>query len=92
MEWKKIVVNDETDNSLISKIYEKVLNFNDMKFVYFSFMLGAFLVSVKKIFHYLQNHDHIKLFGWPKRLLDFSISCNTSFWPTQYMPSKEHLM
>ena len=25
MEWKKIVVNYETDNSLISKIYEKFL-------------------------------------------------------------------
>ena len=71
--------------------FHEVLHVSDMKFVYFSFMLGAFLVSVKKMFHYPRNHDHIKLFGWPKCSFGFSISCNGSFWPAQYMSLKNIL-
>ena len=31
MEWEKIVVNDEIDNSLISKIYKKFLQLINKK-------------------------------------------------------------
>ena len=51
MEWEKIVVNYETDNSLISKIYEKFLQLiNKKKTIQLNRKMG---IRTKQIF--LQN-------------------------------------
>ena len=40
MEWEKIVVNYETDNSLISKIYEKFLQLINKKNIQLNRKMG----------------------------------------------------
>ena len=50
MEWEKIVVNYETDNSLISKIYEKFLQLINKKNIQLNRKMG---IWTKQIF--LQN-------------------------------------